>query len=183
MRTSSPMASNVQNEKKSDPKGELEVNGSAYVNYLCVEKPVVHEKVSPYVVLKAAATTNTTPPGRSPSGELATPSPPPLQHDTHPGRTSRNIAHQLTEQTIYKSRTSADARGKSQETTKRKINHPRVTIKASEPKKERELGAVHKLLQHHSMVRNQHVMDFIVKQKKEKKGILQHKVREHVKII
>jgi hypothetical protein len=188
------MGGNVQNEKQSEGKGGLAVNGSAYVNCLSAEKPVLHEPVSPRVVLKAAATTNTTPPDRSraTSGDLATPSPPPLQYEhhslIHPGRASRNL-EQLTGQTIYKSRTSAEdekrTRVKSQETAKRKLAHPRVTIKASEPKKERELGEVHKLLQHHSMVRNQHVMDSIVKHKKEKKGLLYNsqKVKDYVNIV
>jgi len=48
-----------------------------------------------------------------------------------------------------------------------KITNPKITIKASEAKKEQPLGEMHKLLQHHSMVRNQHMMDFIVKHKKE----------------
>ena len=69
-RDSSTLGVNVQGEKKNDNKGELEVNGSAYFNYLYVEKPLFNEKLSPKVVLKAAATTNTTPPDRTPTGEL-----------------------------------------------------------------------------------------------------------------
>jgi len=54
----------------------------------------------------------------------------------------------------------------------RKVGSPRITIKASEAKKEPELGEVHKLLQHRSMVRNRHMMDFIVEHKQKAKNNL-----------
>jgi hypothetical protein len=62
----------------------------------------------------------------------------------------------------------------------RKVGSPRITIKASEAKKEPKLGEVHKLLQGHSMVRNRQMMDLIVEHKRKAKNIkTQSKVNEN----
>jgi len=179
---------NVLNEKQSEHMGGLGVSGSAYGSYHYIEKAVFESP--PKVVQKAAATTNTTPPVPTPPGELSTPSPRPRQQDAREQhlelrntRNNNDNNDQLTGETIYNTQASGVIRGTSQE-TKRKITHPRVSIKASEPKKEPGLGEVHKLLQHNSIVRNQHIMDFIVKHKKKEKNghPKEEKVKDNVLI-